>query len=60
MVEKGISSGKFHAVYQYTAANKKYMRNQNKNKQSLFLIFPDANNIQSWEMSEKLPVDNFK
>ena len=60
MVEKGISGGKFDAVYQYTAANNKYMRNQNKNKESLFLIFPDANNLQEWEMLEKIPVDNFK
>ena len=60
MAGKDIRGGKFHAVYQYTAANNKYMRNQNKNKESLFLIFPDANNLQGWEMSEKLPVNNFK
>ena len=40
--------------------NNKYMKNYNKNKESSFLMYVDANNLYSWAMSKKLPVDGFK
>ena len=38
----------------------KYMKNYDKNKESLFLIYFDANNLYGGTMSKKLPVDGFK
>ena len=31
------------------------MKNYNKNKDSLYLIYLDANNLYGWAMSQKLP-----
>ena len=45
MVEKGIRGGICHAVYQYAKANKKYMRDYNKNKESSYLKHWDVNNL---------------
>ena len=37
MVEKGISEGTCHSVYQYAKANNKYMIDYDKNKESSYL-----------------------
>ena len=36
------------------------MKNYDKNKESSFLIYVDANNLYGWAMSKKLPADGFK
>ena len=36
------------------------MKNCDKSKVSLFLLYLDANNLYGWAMLQKLPVDNFK
>ena len=36
------------------------MKNHDKNKESSFLEYVDANNLYGWAMSQKLPVDGFK
>ena len=36
------------------------MKNYDKNKESSFLTYVDANNLYGWAMSRKLPVDEFK
>ena len=36
------------------------MKNYDKNKESSFLMYVDANNLYGWAMSKKLPVDEFK
>ena len=36
------------------------MKNYDKNKESSFLMYVDANNLYGWAMSKKLPVDSFK
>ena len=43
MVEKGISGGICHAIHRYAKANNKYMKNYNKNIESYYLMFLDAN-----------------
>ena len=48
------------ATYRYTRAINKYMKNHDKNKESSYLEYLDANNLYGWAMSEKLPVRNFK
>ena len=60
MVEEGIRGGMCQAVYKYAKANNKYMKNYNKNIDSSYLEYVDANNLYGWEMSQKIPVDGFK
>ena len=36
------------------------MKNYDKNKESSFLMYVDANNLYGWAMSKKLSVDGFK
>ena len=60
MVEKGIRGGICHAIHRYAKANNKYMKNYDKNTESSYLKYLDANNLYGWEMSQKLPVDGFK
>ena len=60
MVEKGISGGICHAIYSYVKANNNYMKDYDKNIESSYLMYLDANNLYGWAMSQKLPVDGFK
>ena len=60
MVEKVISSGICHTIYRYAKANNKYTRSYDKNKESSYIQYLDANNLYGWAMSQKLPVDGFK
>ena len=60
MVEKGIRRGICNAVYRYAKANNKYMKNYNKNIESSYLEYLDANNLYGCAMSQTLPVDGFK
>ena len=60
IVEKGIGGGICHAVHRYAKANNKYMKNYNKNKESSYIEYLDANNLYGWAISQKLPVDGFK
>ena len=48
------------ASYRYVKANNKYWKNYDKNKESSFLIYDDANNLHGWSMFKKLPVGDFK
>ena len=60
MVEKGIRGGICYAIHRYTEVNNKYMKNQDKNIISSYLIYLDANNLHGWGMSQKLPGSGFK
>ena len=55
-VEKGIRGGICHAVYRYAKANNKYINDYDKNIESSYLGYLDANNLCGREMSQKLPV----
>ena len=44
----------------YAKANKKYMKNYNKNIESSYIQYLDANNLYKWAISQKLPVNYFK
>ena len=58
--EKVIRGGICNKVHSYAEANNKYRKNYDKNKESSFLMYVDANNLYGWAMSKKLPVDSFK
>ena len=60
MVEEGIRGGICHSIQRHAKADNKYMKNYNKNKESLYIQYLDANNLYGWAMSQKLPVNVFK
>ena len=60
MIEKGIRGGIFQATHSYVKANNKYMKNYNKNIESSYIEYLQANNLYGWAMSQKLPVNGFK
>ena len=59
LVEKGIRSGMCNAISKYVKANNKCMTNYDQTKESIFLMYVDANNLYGWAMSEKLSLDKF-
>ena len=60
MTEKGIRGGICQASHRHAEANNPYMKNYNKNIESSYLEYLDANNLYGWAMSQKLPVNDFK
>ena len=39
MVEKGMRGGICHSIYRYQKANKKYMKNYDKNRESSYIQY---------------------
>ena len=60
MVEKGTRGGIFQAIHKYAKANNKYMKNYDKNNESPYIEYLDANKLYGWAMSKKLPVNGLK
>ena len=60
MFEEGIRGGMCQATYKYAKANNKYMKNHDRNIESLFLEYTDTNNLYGWTMWLMMPVKNFK
>ena len=60
MVERGIRGGICHAINRYAKANNKYIKNYDKNRESTYIQYLDANNLYGWAMSQKVTVDGFK
>ena len=60
MVEKGIKGGTFQAIHRYAKGNNKYMESYDKNIESSYLIYLDANNFYGWTMPQKLPANGFE
>ena len=48
-----------HTSHQYVKANNEYMENYNKDKESLYVMHWDADNLFRWTMSRKLTVGYF-
>ena len=59
MIEKGIRDGICHAIHRYSKAINKYMKNYNKNKESSYIQYVDANNLYGKGMFQKLPLNGF-
>ena len=60
MVGKGIRGGICHAIYWYAKTNKKYIKNYDENKKSLYLKHWDVNNLYGCALSQELPVNRLK
>ena len=60
MFEKGIRGGISHISKKYAEANNKYMKDCDKTKPSTFIQYLDANKLNGWAMSQKLPTHGFK
>ena len=60
MAENGIRGGMRHAIHRYAKPNNKYIKNYDKNKDSSYLMYLDANNLYGWTIYQKLPLDGFK
>ena len=59
MVEKRTRRGICHCIYWYAKANKKYMKDYDKNKKTLYIQYWNINNLYGLVMSQKLSVNNF-
>ena len=60
IVEKGIIGGICHSIHRYSKANNKYMKNYDKDMESSYLEYLDANNLYGLAMSQKVPVIGFQ
>ena len=60
MFEEGIKGLMCLATYRYAKANNKYMNNYDKNKESSYLEYLDANNLYGYAMTQKLPIKDSK
>ena len=60
MVEKGTRGRICQAIHRYAKANNKYMKNYDKNIESSYIEYLDANNFYGRAVSQKLAVNGFK
>ena len=60
MVEERLRGGICHSIHRYAKVNNKYMKNYNKDEESSYIQYLDANNLYGWAMSKKLPVNGFR
>ena len=60
IIKKGIRSGICQVIHIYAKANNKYLKNYDKNTESSYLMYLDANNQHGWPTSRKLPVNGFE
>ena len=60
IVKEDIRRGICHYIYRYGKDNNNYMKDYDKNKESSYIQYWDANNLYRWTMSQILPVTNIK
>ena len=55
-----IRGGTRDTIYCYAKANKKYVKDYDKDKESSYLKYWDVKNLYGWAMLQKPPVNKFK
>ena len=60
MIEKSIRGGICYAIYRYEKTGNKYVKNNDKMKESSYLQYWHVNDLYGWAMSQKFPVNNFE
>ena len=60
MAEKGVRGRICHEIHPFEKANRKYMKDYDKNKESSYLKYWDVNNLYGWVMSQKLPLNKLE
>ena len=60
MFELGIRGGITQAVHRYASVNNQYMEEYDKDKETNYLQYLDANNLYGWAMSQPLPTGEFR
>ena len=60
MLEIDIRRGICYAIHRYAKANKKYMKDYDKNKESSYLKYWDVNKLYCWVIAQKFPANNFE
>ena len=60
MFEQGIRGGITQAVHKHASANNPYMEEYDKDKETNYLQYLDANNLYGWAMSQPLPTGDFR
>ena len=59
-IEKGMCGGVSYIANRYGNANNKYMKEYDEKVSFKYIMYPDANNLYGWAMSQYLPTANFK
>ena len=60
MAEKESGGGRYQVIHRCAKANNKYMKNYDKDMESPYIEYLDADNLYGWAMSQKLPVNGFE
>ena len=60
MVETGLCGGISYITHRYSKRNNKYMSDYDKDEESSYLIYLDANNLYDRAMSLPLQTSGFK
>ena len=60
MLEKGIRGGVCQVSHHYANANNKYLKNHDKNKESLYIEYLDANNLLRFRKNLNITIDDYQ
>ena len=59
-IAKGMRGGISYIAHRHAEANNQYMKNYDRNRESSYIMYLDANNLYGWAMSQPLPFRNFR
>ena len=59
-IEKRMRGGISYIAKRHSKANNKCMKDYDSNKETVFIIYLDANNFYGWAMTQYLPYTGFK
>ena len=59
-IETSMTGEVSYSTNRYGQANNRYMKNHDKNAQSKYVMYLDANNLCGWALSQYLPTGNFR